>query len=326
MIDYYGLFTSRLQENYGKKNANKLVELISSLSILLEKKWNEQDLEPMKQNKKEIEELLSKIQDKEEFVKQATREKKALNKKIKNIDRILNDKQLLQKEYEIRNETLPYDKKIFSMRVLSNIMKKEREELFKELESRNELLNPHKYVKYKNGLDEQYKYLRLLDEKDINKEIDKYILELQKTFLDCFKMKIQKAHTKDALTKLVFELRYYLNLQYTKTKTMSEVKNLSKAIENIIKTLLDKAIDEKVIVKIANNYEINYNIFSNILKTRIIDLSSINIKITKESEKIYFQILDENIFDKKIELCMASETENIQLQQKLNKNIKIFNV
>ena len=326
MIDYYELFIARLQEKYGKKNTNKLIELMCSLSVLLEIKWDGDNLEQMKENKKEIEELLLEIDNKEEFIKKSTKEKKTLNKKIRNIDTTLNDKILLQKEYEKRNQVLPYDKKIFSMKVLSNIMKKEREELFKKLEMQNELLNPQKFVKYKNELDEKYKYLKLLEVKDINKEIDKNLIALQKVFLDCFKIKIQKAKTKEELTKLLFEIRYYINLQYNKNNTISAVKNLNKDIENVVKLLMDKAISEKVLIKISNNKEANYKVLTNILKSRIIDLVNINIKITKEGEEIHLQIFDENIFDEKIKLFKIDEIELNDFQIKLNKNIRIFNL
>ena len=42
----------------------------------------------------------------------------------------LNDKKLMQEEYKIRNEKLPLEKKIFSVRVLSDIMIREREKYF----------------------------------------------------------------------------------------------------------------------------------------------------------------------------------------------------
>ena len=326
MIDYYELFISRLQEIYGKKNAKKLIELICSLSVLLEMKCDADNLKPIKENKNKIEKLLAKIEDKEEFIKQSTKEKKVLNKKIRNIDTILNDKTLLQNEYEKRNQVLPYDKKIFSMRVLSNIMKKERKELVKALELQNELLNPQKFIKYKNELDEQYKYLKLLDETDINKTIDITLLELQKSFLECFKVKIQKAKTKEKLTKLLFEIRYYINLQYNKNKTISEIKGLNKIIEDVVRTLMNKTILEKVIIKISNNDDVNYNVLINILKSRIIDLANINIKVTKGGEEIYLQIFDEDIFENKLELCKVNKIELEDFQIKLNKNIRIFNL
>lgn len=326
MIDYYELFISRLQEKYGNNNKTKIIELLCDISVLLEIKWNKDSIKQIKTNKEKIEEILSRINNKEEFIKQATKEKKSLNKKIKNIDTILNDKILLQREYEKRNENLPYDKKIFSMRVLSNIMKKERGELFKKLELQNELINPQKFIKYTSELDEQYKYLKLLDLEDKNKEIDKILTNLQKTFIECFKIKINNANSKEDLVKALFEIRYYINLQYNKNKIIDQVKSLNKTKEDMIRTALDKSIYEKLIIKISSNDEINYKVLSNIFRTRIIDLENINIRITNEEETIYLQMFDENIFDEKIEICKANEIDLSQLQIKLNKNIKIFNL
>ena len=64
---------------------------------------------------------------KETYIETITKQKRELTKKIKQIDETVNDKTLLQKEYIKRNEKLPLKKKIFSARILSKLMKEERE-------------------------------------------------------------------------------------------------------------------------------------------------------------------------------------------------------
>ena len=53
-------------------------------------------------------------------------------------------------EYEKRNEELPIQEKIFSIRILSKMMIEERTTKIERLENLNNLLKPKNFVKYKN--------------------------------------------------------------------------------------------------------------------------------------------------------------------------------
>ena len=325
IIDYFELFTNNLEEKYGKKNSKQIIEIISKLSVLLELEYDEIQARKMQNEYKEVNEKLEKIKDREQFIKDVTMQKKELNKKIKKIDTIINDKKLLQKEYEERNELLPLDKKIFSMRILSNIMTKEREEVYIKLENINDMLNPQKFVQYKAELEEKNKYLKLTKVKNIEEEIKKLTLKLQKIFLDCYEIKVVNAKTKEEIINLLFEYRYYMMLPYDENKKIYQVKELEEKIEKITINLLDKAIKENVIAKFSKNRELEYKILKNIFYTRIIDLEDLYIKIIKENEKFYMQIFDENILEKKVELGNKEDINLKDMLIKLNKSIKVFN-
>ena len=116
---------------------------------------------------------LKNMQDKQKYTETITKEKLQLTKKIKDIDKILNNKELLKNEYIKRNENVTLENKIFSMRVLSNIMVREREELYQRIQNLNYNLNPKNFVKHKKDLEEQYQYLELLDVEDLEQEIRK---------------------------------------------------------------------------------------------------------------------------------------------------------
>lgn len=321
LIDYFDLFKLKLDEYYGKQIEEKLVENISKISILLMMKYDKEKISKVEKNKNELEEKLLEISNKEEFIKKLTKEKKDINKKIRKIDTILNDKKLLQKEYEERNSNLPLDKKIFSMRILANNMKKEREDLVSKLNKQNEILNPQKFIKYENKLEEKYKYFKILDIKDISKSIETESLELQKIFLECYKIKIQKANTKQEIIKLIYELRYYLNLPYSAGKRINQIKSLNSKIENISKMLINKASNEKVLLKISNNEDLNYTILKNIFYTKIINLQNIKIEIKSEKNDFYFQVFDEETFDQKIELDFNNSNEFVV---RFNKILNLF--
>ena len=72
-------------------------------------------------------------------------------------------------------------------------MTEEREEKREELEKLIELLNPQKFVKHKQELEKREKVLKILESKNIQSDIEKLKLKLQKIFLQCVENKIEKA-------------------------------------------------------------------------------------------------------------------------------------
>ena len=152
IIDYFYMFKEILENQYGKKNEEKLVELLSKISILLSIKYNEGKYEEILKIKNKLDEQVEEIQDKEKFIEDITKKKIKITKEIKKIDEIINDKELLQKEYVLRNENLSLENKIFSMRILAKIMVQEKEEKMKELEDLNKILKPQNFMKYQKEI------------------------------------------------------------------------------------------------------------------------------------------------------------------------------
>ena len=151
IIDYFYLFKEKLENQYGKKNEEKMIELLSKISILLSIKFNKDKYEEISEIKEKVESELEKIKNKQEFIEKTTQKKIDISNQIKLIDETINDKNLLQEEYFKRNEQLPLEKKIFSMRILSRIMEDEKKDKLNELESLNKILNPQNFVKYKKS-------------------------------------------------------------------------------------------------------------------------------------------------------------------------------
>lgn len=193
IIDYMELFKNKMEEEYGEEKANEFIENLSKISILLDVKFDKNNAKRILEVKKENEEKIGKIGDNKKFVEEITKEKRKLTNEIRNIDETINNKSMLQEEYIKRNENLPLEEKIFSIRILSQLMTDEREEKIEQLEKLNELLNPQKFIEYKKELENKEKYLKILNTKQPQKEIDKLKLELQKVFLKCFETKIEKA-------------------------------------------------------------------------------------------------------------------------------------
>ena len=85
--------------------------------------------------KKDVKKELDAMEDKISYVEEMSKRKKKITEEIRKIDIILHDKEKISKEYENRNKGLPLSKKIFSKKVLKNILINEREEYFKELKN-----------------------------------------------------------------------------------------------------------------------------------------------------------------------------------------------
>ncbi|CDE89943.1 unknown [Clostridium sp. CAG:389] len=315
IIDYFYLFKEKLENQYGKKNEEKMIELLSKISILLSIKFNKDKYEEISEIKEKVESELEKIKNKQEFIEKTTQKKIDISNQIKLIDETINDKNLLQEEYFKRNEQLPLEKKIFSMRILSKIMEDEKKEKLNELENLNKILNPQNFVKYKKELEEKDKYLKVLDSGDKDKLINELKIKLQKLFLNMLEINIKKAETKQEIEKIIYDFRYYSLLQYDYERKIKNVKELNTDIDKIAKKIIDKAIENKVIESLSSDNDTNYQILKNIFHVRIIRLEDSYLKITKEKDKYYLQIFDENIFEEKIEIQKPKELE-IKLNKK----------
>ena len=182
-----------MEEIYSKKVSKDIIENLEKISILLEVKFDAKSKKEFLTIKSEIEKKIGELEDNKKFVESITLKKKRLTNEIKKIDETINDKNMIQEEYNNRNEKLPLEEKIFSIRILSKIMTEEREEKIEELEKLNELLNPQKFVKHKQELEKKEKVLKILESKNIQSDIEKLKLKLQKIFLQCVENKIEKA-------------------------------------------------------------------------------------------------------------------------------------
>lgn len=325
IIDYMELFQNKLEDLYGKENKDTLVENLRIISILLDIKYDSKIKKKMLETKEKVENELDYIKDNKEFIQNVTDKKMEITKQIKQIDETINNKELLQKEYVNRNQKLSLEEKIFSIRILAKMLEQEREEYIEKIEKLNELLKPKNFVRYKKELKEKYKYLKLVETKDIQKEIRKLIIKIQKEFLKCYKIKLEKAKTRHELLKIVYEFRYYNLLPFDYEKSIYQVKELEKDVQEIQKEIILKAHEMKLIEKMSKKEDIDYIIIKNLFTLRTISLEELYIKITKEKDKFFIQIFDENAYEEKIEIENMGNINKKDMEIKLNRKIKLIN-
>lgn len=321
IIDYLEAFKDELEEKYGKERKDEFTDLLNMISVLLAIRYNPKIKAKLEKEKREVEEKLEKIKDNQKFVQEMTMQKRKLTEEIKQMDETLNNKNLLQEEYEKRNEFLPLQKKIFSVRILSQMMAEERQEKLNKLENVNYVLNPQTFVKIKEELEVKENYLKLLNNEDPEEKIIKTLIELQKVFLLCYQTKIKKTDTKQDLIELIYEFRYYCLLPFNNRKAIYEIEEIQNDIKGIQMLLIEKAHKLKLIDIFSKDKEIDYQILRNLFYVRVISLEDLYIKIMKEKDNYYVQLFDENVFEEKIKLGNS----DIDILTKTKKKVKIFN-
>ena len=317
LVDYFELFQSKIEKKYGKKIEENIITNLIILSIKLKATYDEDFKKEIKNKKEILEKENLELANREDYLVNISKNKKQKEKEIKKLDKIINDKSLLIKEYENRNKKLPLEKKIFSIRVLKNNLKEERKKVLEEIDECNKLMSPKIFLEKKNLVEKKLKYFDNLEDLDLKKGL----INLQKEIIECMYINIEKAEDKNSLIDIMYKYRYYNLLPINTKQCICDVKDLRKSLDKLTEKLIDKAIEMKVITKISDKDDINYTIIGNLLLSKIITLEDINIRISNENYKMYITIFDENIEDSRIQL------ENIykeDIKIKLNKKTKLF--
>lgn len=317
LADYIDLLKAYIKENFGEKRAEEFISLFCKLAIDITVSKNEEQYTFWKEKSKELESQLKKLQNKAKFLEQKTREKKKCTKQIEEIDKMLNNKELLRKEYDKRNSKLPNKEKIFSISHLVDRLNNEREELLKQIKECNNLLEPKGYVTRKQEIEEKVKFLTSLDlERKIDRRLK--VVELCSIFLECFQIKIAKAQIKQEIVDYIYELRYYgfliLDKEETNLKNVIQLKSL---LEECRKSLLEKAKKLHVIEEVTEDEEINEQILNAIFDSRMVDLDHMVIETSVKDGGLYIEYYDEKVLENTVQL-QCNRTV------RLKKKVKLF--
>ena len=193
--------------------------------------------------------------------------------------------------------------------------------MLKEIEFANQLMRPRVFLQKRKEVKQKLELFEVANIEDMQKEIEKQKIQLQKDVLENLLYKIQNVQEKNELINIIYIFRYY-NLLPINTKThIYESSKLKNEINKITNVLIKQAINMKVMNQISIIDQVNNEIIKNIFYSRIISLEDINIKITKEKNELYLELYDENILESKVKL---NEITKEELKIKLNKKVKLF--
>ncbi len=317
LADYIDLLKEHIKDNFGERRAEQFISLFCKLVIDIAVSKNKEQYTFWKEKTEGLENQLKKLQNKAKFLEQETKEKKRYMKQIEEIDKMLNNKEELHKEYEKRNSKLPNKEKIFSVSHLVERLGRERAQLLDEIKKCNEMIEPKGYVMRKQELENKVEFLRALD---LEQKVDKRfkIIELCSLFLECFQIKIAKAKTKQEIIEYIYELRYYgfLNLDEEGTK-LKEVMQLKSLFQESRKSLLEKAIKLNVLEEITEDKDINEQILNAIFDSRMIDLEHMVIETKVKEGRLYIEYYDEKVLETTVELQCDRTV-------RLKKKVKLF--
>lgn len=308
-----------IESEYGEIG-NEFSRLFFSICILLKSSIDEKYKKEVLNEKKKLTDKLEKLQDKTSFLSKITNEKKELTNRIKEIDKILNNVDLLKEEYKRRNKKLSKDKKIFSISNLVEMLEQERDELMQDIKEYNDLIDPRKFGDMKRQIEQKQVFFNDLEIFENKKEpINRYILDIQKQFLKCFRMKIEKCELKREMIDLIYEYRYYRFLKYNKEKRIKENRYLNRQNQEIVNIIIKKSEELKVLEKISSNEECNEIILEGIFNTRVITLENIHIQLVEEEGKKFVQYYDGNVLENKKEIEIVRNSG-----VKSKKKVKLF--
>lgn len=316
LADYLALLYAHMKENFGEKRAEQFTVLIYKLAIDIVISENKEQYQFWKEERDSLQTELEKLQDKTKYLEAKTKEKKEYSKQIEKIDRILNNKELLQKEYETRNSKLANKEKIFSISHLAKRLEQEREDLLEQMKQCNRLIEPKGYVTRKREVERKVQFLNRLD---IEQEEDKRknLIELCSIYLECFQIKVAKAQTKQKMIEYIYELRYYgflpLDVEGMKLKELPKLKHL---FEQSKKELLEKARKLNVIEQITEDIIVNEKILGNIFDSKMIDLDHMVIETKVVEGKLYVEYYDEKVLENTVEV-QSDKTVRLKKKTKL---------
>lgn len=322
-IDYVELTKNKLEKLYGKENASELLNKIYKISIIICVDKNQKEKERLLDEKEALQKELNRLENKLQLLDEISDFKRQSIKQIKQIDKILNNKQMLEEEFIKRNEKRVAYNKIFSITHLTEILNKERKKILSKMEENNKLLEPEYYVTVKNNILEQLDMLADIDIAKEEKEYRKikYLVQLQETFIKCLFMQVEKAQEKEEIINLIYILRYYNNLFITKETQIKNEQNLKYEKDKLEKLLMNKAYELKMLNRISNEEAINNEIIKNLLSTKVIKLENINIELKENENSLEISFFDADIYEKSI-IIPAYDKKEILV--KIGKKIKIF--
>ena len=140
--------------------ASEFLKRFYELSIISYLSENNQEKARLIETLENLQSELKKIANKKLYLEQITLKKREIQKKIKEIDILLNDDMLLKKAYIDTNKELSPEERIFSLSDFSEIQEEKRKKLVDLLEENNKMQDPINYIKVKSRTRGQNKSIK----------------------------------------------------------------------------------------------------------------------------------------------------------------------
>ena len=266
---------------------------------------------------KEKAKLLKKMENKAAFLEEMKKKKIKFTKRLEVIDMELHDNKLLEKELEDYNKKLPDGKVVKTLATYRKIVMKQRESILKELSEIQDMLLPKNFLKRKNDLEQAinlYGY-------NLTKE--EILTNFEKEFLNFFDKRLSKMNTRDEIVDAIYELRYFRYLKYDEEKFTSDIDELEKICDRILKKAITKLCKLGGIRIISMDINLNYEIIRYALDTKIINLEETRLQIDKVEGGIIISVFDKDVIEKQGKKKVDIDKKSLEIR--LKRKIKLFN-
>ena len=317
LVDYFELFQEKIEKKYDEEIKEKIVTNLIIISIKLKAIYDEEFEKEVVQKRQELIEENVKLENREAYLQELVDIKKQKEKEICELDKLLNNEENLVEEYNRRNSNLPLQEKIFSVRILKNILNEERQTTVEVINRCNNLMKPNIFLNRKNEIEQKLKYFEPIENFDPKVNL----INIQKEIIKCIYIDIKKIKDKKSLIEMIYKYRYYNLLPVSTRQRICDIKTLRSGLDRLTEILIKKAIDMKVLIKISDDEIINLNIIEHLLLSKIICLEDIDIKFIYEKDGVYLVTFDEQIEENKVKLEDISKKD---IKVKFNKKVKLF--
>lgn len=309
---YQSILLLNGKDNFNPKTYQKIYEMITRMAIqkYISQKENKEYIEEFQKIRKDKQERLELFQHKKEFLNQITEEKKEYTKEIEKIDKILNNNELLKKEYYERNKKLPNKEKIFSISYLVEILDKERGDCLEKIEECNKLILPKEFVEQKSKLEEEVTFLN-----SITTEISREdIIAICKEFLETAIMIVKKIReeNKNNLIRWIYKIRYYRNIPVNQNEAVKDLQELEEVFKTLIQGIIEKAQELKIWDIFSEDKELTYTILKEVFDSKIIYLQNINIQCSYTEKILEVEYYDDTVIDNSLKVHI----DNIKIKKK----------
>lgn len=302
----------KLSELLDKKQTEQFLNLIAKLSIIIYCKNNTKERKRLKEELEWNTKELKRLNDTVKLVEEVSKTKANAIQEIEEIDKILNDKELFQKELKKVN-LKEIDIRILTPDDLDTRLRKQRKRMEKQIKEANNILYVKQYMELKSKVVKENNLLNSINE---NSKKEKYVLELQKYFIDGIKSKIIIEEDKKKIIDLMYIIRYYKYIPYFNKIYIKDVKELNDSIDKIEDILIEKLVKLKVVNKFSDTPEFDKKLIKKIFNMRMINLENINVEFTENNKVLFYDV---ETIEKEFEV----DKENIKVL-KYNKKIKMF--
>lgn len=274
--------------------------------------------EKLKINKlfREKQEELDKISDKVKYFDDIKLKKLRYLKKLEKIDKLLNDKELLRKEYIDKNLKLDEKNRMATVSVYRKKVEARRKECIDNISELTKIANPVNFMKYKNELQD------FVNSFDISEGKEKIILDFQKEFIKVLYDISLNLEKENEIIDFIYKIRYYKNIYFDDKKQIKDIKILNKKLDEVLKVVITKACKKSIIKIISLNVNINFEIISKMLDTKIMNLEEIRFEVRNEENKVKIMMYEKEVYEK--DFILDYDYKNAEIGVKGKRLIKLF--